>query len=178
MVGRRIVVGLLAAAVLAVALGCTRAPAQQPPREGPVGDESKYSLDFSKVPTRVITRDFATDDPAPAESPAFRAEIVWPRLASLLTLGVWSTDWQRIRRLEQLPAEVDTLIHGTAYLDPNASKTIAAQWVDILFARDKFQVPSGLAGRELLLDEIALYCPARIAESTSMSGLDRHGCTA
>lgn len=158
---RYFVAGLLVIAVLAAALGCGSAPAQQQASQPPMVGQPQYSLDFGAIPTGVLTREFGIVDPAADVSPAFRAEVVWPRLASLMTMAILGTDWPHIQELDRLPADVDAMVHGTAYLNPNASKEIPAQWVTITFARDKFSIPSGFSGTTLQVDEMILHCPSQ-----------------
>jgi predicted small lipoprotein YifL len=158
---QRVLAILLVAVLVASAAGCgPKTAVGDPPAQQQ--QPSPFALDFSVAPTQVTTKQFGASDPATSESPAFKQGIVWPRLASLLTLAVWGSEWTRLEKIGQLPPDVDKVIHGTTYLDPS-SAAVAGQWIDVTFGRERLTVPSGFTGTELRADEIALYAATKDA---------------
>lgn len=99
-----------------------QAKGSSPPTSG-LGLHQMVGVTPSELPTVVTIKSLLMDDSVAVEPPAFSSMIAWPRLASLLTLAIWSVEWPRTEKIEQLPSEVDKCIHGTAYLDPKAIQT-------------------------------------------------------
>jgi type II secretory pathway pseudopilin PulG len=118
-----------------------------------------YGLDFRTVPTIVSTKRTAGADSDPKEAPAWRIMIGWPRLAGLLTMTFWGTDWTKGRQLDRLPQEV---VQPATEYPVKDSATWALPWESLYlkFSRDSFTLPPGLTGSTALeIEEMLLYVP-------------------
>ncbi len=144
---------LLAIAASFLLTGCQRAAGGGSSQNS----GSSYALDFGVTPTVVTTKGYGYADPGPAESLAFKLDVTYPRLTSLLTLTMWGADWPNGSTLDALPADVERLTKAEATIDPDATSWPGV-WLYVAYDRQSFHLPTGFAAKGIDVSALLLFC--------------------